>query len=350
MRKFRWVLVTFFSTLLVLIWANVATAEGNYGSLEGKTVRVIIASAPGESTDLLSRAFLKALNSELPKTSILVQNLEGGSSKAFQELKSAAGSDVITLMIVSRSPFLKQIVKPDDQVDIKSIRLVGSLGKVNRILAIRKTYPQLTIQEIINSDKPPLIGALKADSSLWEPLLINGLTQMKMKLVVGMSEGERQSMIIKGDIDGRVGTLTELQPLIDDGTVVPVLKFTKEGYPASFDLVPAISDFALPTSDKDVLKAIETLDRVGAAIIIAASLPDSKTESEVQAAFAKAVNDEEFNSMAAKLNAHIAFTPGEELTETFGAILMESNGMAEKIRAAIKCGQYKSDNNSGTCK
>jgi len=328
---------------------KIGFAADKYSALDGKVVRVIIGSAAGESTDLFARAFFKSLENELPNTDLRIQNLEN-SSKALDELRSASAGNGITIVVTSRTPFFKLIVKPDPKIDPASFRFLGSLGKVNRILAIRKSYGEASIDQIVSAQKVPLVGALKPDPSAWEPLLINAITRLKMKVIVGMSDGERQAMILKGDLDARVGSLTELQPLIDDGTMVPLLKFTKDGYSSSLDSIPALSDIALPNTDREVLSAIETIDRIGAVILVAAKMPDGETETQIGSAISNAVDDEDFRAMAVRLNAKVSFTPGVEFTEILTKILSESGGVPAKLRDAIECGQRKSDGDAKSCK
>jgi tripartite-type tricarboxylate transporter receptor subunit TctC len=329
--------------------SRLGSAADNYSALDGKVVRVIIGSAVGESTDLFARAFFKSMKNEIPNADFRIQNLESGN-KALEELHSASEGNGIVILVTSRSPFFKLIVKPDAKIDPASFKFLGSLGKVNRILAIRKSYGEVSIDQIVSAQKVPLVGAIKPDPSAWEPLLINAITKLKMKVIVGMSEGERQAMIMKGDIDARVGSLTELQPFLDDETMVPLLKFTRDGYPSSLDSIPALSDIVLPDTDKEVLSAIETIDRVGAVILTAAKMPDDKTETQLRSAISKVVEDEDFKAMADKLNAKISFTPGKELTEILARLLSESGGVPAKLRNAIECGQHKSDGDAVSCK
>lgn len=340
-----------FRKLTTLAVVLVATGGGqqalasDYPALDGQAMRVMIGSSAGQNTDLKARAFFKSLQEELPETTIRIQNIK--SSKALVELNDASDNS-LTILVSSRTPYFGQIARPNKDIDMTKVVFLGSLGKVNRILAVRKDFAE-SADDMIASGKIPVLGAKKPDPSAWEPMVIDYLTPLNLKVIVGMSEGERESMILKGDISGRVGGALELQPLFDEGVLAPILKFTSEGYPSELDHVPAIADLMKDGVDGDVLAAIETIDRIGGVVIASKATLDSDTIEALQEAFSAAAADETFMQEVVKLRSVVSFTDGREMTELMQPLLSEAGGVPAKMRDAIACGSSNDETGSDDC-
>lgn len=319
----------------------------DFPELDGQTIRVIIGSPAGETTDALSRAYFKALERELPETTIRIQNITGGS-KAFKELANASPS-TITLVVGSRSVIYRQLIKPDADLDLTKVDWVGSLAQANRMLAVRKDFKATTAEALLKMEGQAKFGALSFDPSAFEPLLVSALTEFRFKLVEGMTEGERHSMILNGELDGRSGARFELQPLFDNGEMVAFLKLKKDGFPPAFDSVPALADYVIPGSDPVVLSTVESLDRQGGLLIAAAKMTDNSRLELLRRAVAKAAQSPDFVTEAEKNGAAIKFTDGVALAQGLKPIVDPATGVGEKMRAAVECGRKKSETGLARC-
>ena len=320
----------------------------DYHELDGNTIRVIISTATGETTDTLARSFFKSLEAEVPNVTIRIQNIPGGV-KALKELGGASESGV-TLVVGNRTAIYTQLIKPDESLDLTKVDWVASLAQANRMLAIRKNMPETTAQALLKMEGQVKFGALKFDPSAFEPLLVNALTEFHFKVVVGMSEGERHSMILNGELDGRSGSRFELQPLFDNGEMVPFLKIKKDGYPKELNSVPSLSDLVTSDSDSVVLSTMEKLDRLGGLLIASSKITDGALLAALRRAVAAAAKSPEFLKQAETLGSAIDFTDGAELAHEFEPIVNPASGVAAKMRAAIECGQKKSETGQATCK
>lgn len=339
------------ATALIMFLAGSTSQANDLDIFKGQTIRGVIGEAAGETTDVHSRLFFKYLQAALPDTKILLQNKAGGSgAKALKEISEASG-DVLTIATLSRGAIYTQLMKPEDvPYDISKIIWVGSLSKVNRLLAVRSDLGGTTVDYLQNLDRQPKIGAGSSlGSSAIEPLMLNAMTKLRFKVVSGMEEADRQVMLLAGDLDGRMGSLFELQPLFDSGQLVPVLKFTKEGYPESFDKVQTIAEVANGDGSKELVATLEAIDRIGGLMVAAAPKSDPKMLQGLTLAFDKVTSNPDFRSEAAA--NHFDFNPikGSELTEALSHIIGPKTDMGEKVRAAFDCGTKISDSGTLTC-
>ena len=319
----------------------------DYPELDGKTIRVIITAEPGDTTDQISRIYFKSLQGELPNVTIRMQNI-AAPEKALKELASASDSGV-TLVVHSQAIIYRQLIKPDDSLDLTKVDWVGSLAQANRMLAIRKNMSATSAQALLKMEEPVKFGASKFGSSLFDPLLVSALTRLRFRVVVGMSEGERHAMILNGELDARTGSRVELQPLFDNGEMIPLVKFKKDGFPKEFDSVPSLSDLVTSDSDGVVLSTIEKLDRQ-AGLLIASKMTDGARLAALRRAVAVAAKSPDFVEQAEALGAAVKFTDGVTLARDLEPIVNPASGVAAKMRAAIECGQKKSETGQATCK
>jgi hypothetical protein len=319
----------------------------DYPDLDGQTIRVIIGSTAGETTDTLSRAYFKVLERELPQTTIRIQNISGGN-KAWKELAGASPT-TITLVVGNRGAIYRQLLKPDAELDLTQVDWVGSLAQSNRMLAVRRDFKATTAEAILKMEGQAKMGALAFDASAFEPLLVSALTEFRFKLIEGMTEGERHSMILNGELDGRTGGRYELQALFDNGEMVAFLKLKKDGYPPAFDSIPALADYAAPGSDPVVLSTVESLDRLGGLLIASAKMTDNSRLELLRRAVAKAAQSPDFVTEAERNGAAIKFTDGVALAQGLQPIVDPAKGVGEKMRAAIECGRKKSETGLARC-
>jgi tripartite-type tricarboxylate transporter receptor subunit TctC len=321
---------------------------GDYPELDGETIRVIITAEPGDTSDQISRIYFKSLQRELPNVTIRMQNI-AAPNQALKELASASESGV-TLVVHSQAVIYRQLIKPDDSLDLTTVDWVGSLTQANRMLAIRKDMSATSAQALLKMEEPVKFGASKFGSSLFDPLLASALTRFRFKVVVGMSEGERHAMILSGKLDARTGSRVELQPLIDNGEMVPFLKLKKDGFPKEFDSVPALSDLVTPDSDGIVLSTVEKLDRLAGLLIASGKMADKARLESLRRAVAVAAKSPDFVEQAEALGAAVKFTDGVTLARELEPIVNPASGVGAKMRAAIACGQKKSETGQATCK
>lgn len=337
--------------VLTLQTAVTASNADELDALKGKTIRGVIGEAAGETTDVQSRLFFKYLQKALPDTTILLQNKPGGGGgKALKELFDASG-EVLTIATLSRNPIYAELMKPDDApYDISKMIWVGSLAKVNRVFAVRSSLGGATVKYIQDLGRQPMVGATSSlGAAAIEPLMLNAMTTLRFKVVSGMSEADRQVMLLAGDLDGRMGTLYELQPLFDSGDMVPVLKFTKEGYPKAMDNVPTIADVVEGNATTDIVYVLETLDRIGGLMVAAAPNSDPELLKGLQVAFDQVTSSADFRDEAAKIYFSIDPKNGDELTEALSRIIGPTSDLGEKMRAAFDCGTKKSETGALTC-
>jgi tripartite-type tricarboxylate transporter receptor subunit TctC len=320
-------------------------------AIKGETFRVIIAANGGDTTDVEARLFLKYLQGLAPGATFRLQN-DGNNSgaTAMLELANASGR-VPTLAFATYSTLFRPLLTPQSgSADLTKMKWIGSLTKVNRLLAMRKGMGGTTFETLRTLGRQPIAGANNATgASATEPLLLNAITGLRIKLLTGMAESERQALILAGKVDLRTGTMFELKPFFESGEMIPVMRFTKDDADHTYDAVPMITDVARPDAPKDLLYLMEVLYRDAGSMVAAAPATPPAMVEALQAARKRILADPGFIEAAAKAQMTLSTTDGPELGEMITRVLGPSSGIGELARAAIECGRRMSDQGAAGC-
>ena len=134
-------------------------AQANF--YQGKTVTVVVGSAPGGLYDLWARLLARTMGKYIPgNPKMLVQNMPGGGSiVAANYLYGIAKPDGLTSACFKLILYLEQLVsRPEVKFDMRQFNWLGSQEKGQMMLYIRADSPYKSIDDIIKAKEPPKCG------------------------------------------------------------------------------------------------------------------------------------------------------------------------------------------------
>lgn len=134
-------------------------AQANF--YNGKTITVIVGSAPGGLYDLWGRLFARTMGKYVPgNPNMLVQNMPGaGSLVAGNYLYGIAKPDGLTIGMFQTHLYLLQLVgNAEVKFDVRRFNWLGSQEKGQMMLYIRADSPYKSIDDIIKAKEPPKCG------------------------------------------------------------------------------------------------------------------------------------------------------------------------------------------------
>ncbi len=318
--------------------------------LDGATLRVVIAHKAGNTTDTMARLFAKTLEKYLPNTSINVQNLDGnGGTLAMQEIHEARGS-LVTIGFVNSSVVFSQATQGEElPYDIKQFHWLGALSSSQRVLVVRKDALDRADPRKSNTGAKPLVSLTMSASAQnhVDGLLLNALTNLRLKMVPGFKTDQQNAMLLAGDADAGIGTYENFREFIEAGDMVPVLKFGSVGYPDSLASLPTLDDVALPNAPSAVVSMSKELSDMGRFVLAAPATPDSEVAA-LAAAFDQVVADADYLDGLRKAN--FVGTPANSAVVTaFITDLLGNEDALKQLRAVIACGQQISDGARQVC-
>ena len=336
----------------LVVGASLALAGSAHAdnALDGATLRVVIAHKAGNTTDTMARLFAKTLEKYLPDTSINVQNLDGnGGTLAMQEIHAAHGS-LVTIGFVNSSVVFSQATQGDDlPYDIKQFHWIGALASSQRVLVVRKDALDRADPGKPNTDTKPLLSLTMSANAQnhVDGLLLNALTNLRLKMVPGFKTDQQNAMLLAGDADAGIGTYENFREFIESGDLVPVLKFGTVGYPDQLATLQTLDDVALPNAPRAVVSMSRELSDMGRFVLAAPSTSEAQVAA-LAAAFDQVVSDADYLDGLKKAN--FIGTPAKASVVTaFINDLLGSAEAVKQLRAVVACGQQISDGARQAC-
>jgi len=147
--------------LCSFLWTISANAQAPF--YQGKTIRVIVGTPPGNLYDFWARLIVEHLGKHIPgNPNFVVQNMPGaGHVVAVNYLYSQVKPDGLTLIgSVIPSLYLNQLVgRPEIQFDWSKFEWIGSPARGNSQMYMRSDTPYKTIEDVRTAKDPPKCGA-----------------------------------------------------------------------------------------------------------------------------------------------------------------------------------------------
>ena len=134
----------------VALWSGASVAQEPYPS---RTVKIVIPSAPGSTTDTLARLVADQLSQKWGKATI-VENIPGGAMNIGASAVARAAPDGYTLMVAPPSPLsFNHLLYRDPGYDPGKFVPITLLAKIPNVLVVRKDLPAATLKELIDYAK-----------------------------------------------------------------------------------------------------------------------------------------------------------------------------------------------------
>src|SRR5580704_7494349 len=129
-----------------LLWGGPGRAEDPYPA---RTVRIVIPSAPGSTTDTLARIVADQLARRWGK-SVIIENIAGGAMNPGATNVAHAPPDGYTLLIAPPAPLaFNDLLYRDINYRPNQFVAITMLAKIPNILVVRKDFPSKSLQALI---------------------------------------------------------------------------------------------------------------------------------------------------------------------------------------------------------
>ena len=144
-----------------LLWLATAHAQAQF--YQGKTIRVIVGTPPGNLYDFWARLIADYMGKYIAgNPAFLVQNMPGaGHVVAVNHLYTVAKPDGLTIIgSVIPSLYLNQLVgRPEIQFDWSKFGWIGSPARGSSQMYMRADTSYKTIEDVRTAKEPPKCGA-----------------------------------------------------------------------------------------------------------------------------------------------------------------------------------------------
>jgi tripartite-type tricarboxylate transporter receptor subunit TctC len=150
-RRTAWAKIILFVFLAapLLLPLSSALAASPADTYPQKPVRLLIAFAPGGSTDAIGRLIAAKLSERLGKQ-FITENVAGGGGSMASEMVARANPDGYMLLFNSSAVVLNPLLNPAEQYDpFKSFAPIAKIGNSPSALVVHPSVPANTLKEFI---------------------------------------------------------------------------------------------------------------------------------------------------------------------------------------------------------
>jgi tripartite-type tricarboxylate transporter receptor subunit TctC len=273
-----------------------------------KPVRMVVISAPGGTTDILSRALAQSMSEGLGQT-VVIDNRPGGGGILSSEIVAHASPDGYTILYTHTSfSVLPSLQKKLPYDPIRDFQPISRLAFFPGVLIVNNNLPVKTVKELIALAKAQpgklnyAAGTTGASAHLAGELL-KSMAHVDIVHVPYKGTGAQLTSVISGETQMTFASLPAALPHVQAGRVRALAIGSAKRSPALPNL-PTVAESALPGFDvsawngvlapKGTPRAIVT--RLNAEIRRVAGLRDVQQRAAAQGAELATDTPEEFGA------------------------------------------------------
>jgi tripartite-type tricarboxylate transporter receptor subunit TctC len=234
---------------IVAAFAAAAPGAVEAQDLSGQSITIIVGRPAGGATDVIARLVAQRISEGL-HAHVDVENRSGdASTPALREL-AAAPADGHTLLFMSTSTLIAQVLHPDDAFDLTTLTPVTEVAAGPLILTTRKSFPVNTLGDVIayaKKDPRRLViaaGGGMGSAAYLAAEVLKAKAGIDVALVAYTGGGPALDNLLAGHIDLVLDAMTVIGPRAKAGALKPLAVTSPQRSPALPD-VPTVMEAGL---------------------------------------------------------------------------------------------------------
>lgn len=307
---------------------------------QGKTIRMIIGSAPGGSYDAHSRLLSRHMGRHIPGApGLIVQNMPAaGGLAAANHVFNIAEKDGTVIGVINRFMVLASITG-NDQARFRSeefswIGTTASFSDNPYLFIIKATLPQRTIADL-RATNPPINAGTSGSSAV---RIMHEALKLNLKVIEGYERNQLDIAFERGEVDGvgiAYANIVARHPdWLSKKLIRPMIQFGRADRFAEFPDVPTARELATTDEDRALIELAEAPLLMAYPLAFAPGVPQIRVGA-IRAAFTATINDPAYKDEIAKMKLEYSPKNGEELQSIVAGIARAPSSAIERYRAIV---------------
>jgi len=281
----------------------------------GKTISLIVPSAPGGTTDISARMLAEPL-AKLLQANVVVDNRSGGNGNIAGQMVARAPGDGLTLLAqYSGYQCITPLVQPAAGFDPgRDLKPIGHLIDAPQVMVVRADFPANTFQEFLAYVKanPGKVNYASSGNGALQHVtteLLKDLTKTFMTHIPYRGTGPALTDLLAGNVDLTITTPPPLLPHIKAGKL-KALMTTGRTRLAALPQLPTATELGVPLVASSWFAvygpaslSAELQNRLSAAVRQVVETPEFRRRAEEQGAKAVAMTPAELAALGTKERA-----------------------------------------------
>ncbi len=321
--------------------AAVAAALGSPAAAQDtitRPVSIYVAGTAGGGIDLYARVVGRHLGRHIPGNPVVtVQTMPGaGGIRAANFLAQQAPKDGTAMTTFAGGPIIEPLIGARDPgYDMSQFTFVGAVAKDIGLCIALGTTPFKTIEDVKKQQMVVAGTGAGSETDTW-PVVLNEVLGTKFKLVTGyLGSQETIIAIERGEAHGRcVFSYSALKTAKPDwlrDKKVNVLVLTASQKHPEFPDAPAVVDLVSKTEDRQLLELMVGPGAMARPFAAPPGMP-ANIATLLRRAFDATMKDPEFLADAAKIQADVQPTTGEDVQKLVTRIYQTPRPVVERVR------------------
>jgi tripartite-type tricarboxylate transporter receptor subunit TctC len=342
MRK-AWLLMLY----ALILWVPSVFAQAPF--YQGKTIRVIVGTPPGNLYDLWARLIVANMGKHIPgNPDFIVQNMPGaGHVVAVNHLYSNVKPDGLTIIgSVIPSLYLNQIIgRSEIQFEWAKFNWIGSPARGASQMYMRSDTPYKTIEDIRTAKEPPKCGATGVTGpDSYYPKLLHETVGARFSIVTGYPGGTDIDLgVERGEIQCRAFTIEAFfgrEPYHTwrkKGFVHHIFQSGKKRdarLPSTPTIFELMDQYKTNESGRRLATVLLGADGMGRPMFGPPAMPADRVKI-LRDAFAKTMDDEQLRAEVKKRNYEFDPVDGEELQKISKELTSQPPETIERLKKVL---------------
>jgi tripartite-type tricarboxylate transporter receptor subunit TctC len=232
------------------LWACAGGSSGDDTSttarefFRGRTMTYIVSTAPGGGYDTYGRLVSRYLPKHLGVRTVVVRNVPGGGHIKGANAILAARPDGLTVGTFNTGLIYAQLLGREGLAgDLRHASWIGKAGIESRVLTVSSRSGFRSLEDVRQAKRPLLMATNgMGNQSYYDALLLAHVLGLRVKFVFGLASREAQLSMMRGEVDGEVGSDSISRPFVANGFGHALLRVGDSGevdarIPDAMDLV-----------------------------------------------------------------------------------------------------------------
>jgi tripartite-type tricarboxylate transporter receptor subunit TctC len=308
----------------------------------GKTIRMVVGTAPGGGVDLIGRLVARHLQNHIPGSpNIIVQNMPGaGSVQMANNLANTGARDGTVIGApLNGMPTAPLLAPKAARFDPVKLNWLGSVYRSNNVAYVWHGAPAqsldaLKTQEVILGTPGPGSGSYDL------AFLSRDILGLKFKIVRGYESAPQVNIAMqRGEIHAQIvgwDSLKASQPTWVRDKVVTIIGHYSLEDPPELRGFARIVDLARTDADRQALRLVLARQSYGRPYFLPPEVPAARVEA-LRRAFDATMRDPAFRSEAARMEIDVDPMTGEDVQALIAQVHRTTPAeVAERVRGILE--------------
>ena len=201
----------------VLSTGTAAGDDAGAAFYRDKTVTVIVATKPGGGYDTYGRLLARSMAKYLPGSTFTVRNVPGAGHIIGANEVYAAKPDGLTIGTFNKGLIIAQITETRGiRFDMAKFEWLGVPDSEPRVWITAKQSPVKSFKDVLSGVRVVTVSSNGVGSEDYQDyVFLENIFGLKdLKVVTGYQGNDVDLALLRGEVDGKVGALSSVQPLI----------------------------------------------------------------------------------------------------------------------------------------